>query len=88
MERYRVLIKPSAKKELVAISTKKDRQRIVRKVESLAEEPRPAGCEKLSGYDRYRIRQGKYRIIYGIDDDELVVLVIKIGHRRDVYRAL
>lgn len=88
MERYKVLIKPSARKELLAISTKKDRQRIVRKIESLADEPRPPGCEKLSGYDRYRIRLGKYRIIYGIEDEELVVLVIKIGHRRDVYRAL
>jgi mRNA interferase RelE/StbE len=88
VERYKVLIKPSARKELLAISTKKDRQRIVRKIESLADEPRPPGCEKLSGYDRYRIRQGKYRIIYGIEDKELVVLVIKIAHRRDVYRAL
>ena len=88
MERYRVLIKPSAKKELLAISAKKDRQRIVRKIDALAENPRPPGCEKLSGYDRYRIRQGKYRVVYGIEDDKLIVLIIKIGHRRDIYRAL
>ena len=88
MEKYRVLIKPSAKKELIAIPTKKDRQRIVRKIEALADNPRPPGCEKLSGYDRYRIRHGRYRIVYGVEDDELIVFVIKIGHRRDVYRAL
>lgn len=88
MERYKVLIKPSATKELLAIPAKKDRQRIVRRIEALADDPRPPGCEKLSGYDRYRIRQGNYRIIYGIEDDELVVFIIKIGHRRDVYRAL
>jgi len=88
VERYKVLIKPSAKKEVLAISTKKDRQRIVRKFEALAENPRPPGCEKLSGYDRYRIRQGRYRIVYGVEDDELVVFAIKVGHRRDVYRAL
>ena len=88
MEKYKVLIKPSARKELLAISTKKDRQRIVRKIEALAEHPRPSGCEKLSGYDRYRIRQGRYRIVYAVEDDELVVFVIKIGHRRDIYRAL
>lgn len=88
MERYKVLIKPSAKKELLAIPTKKDRQRIVRKIEALAETPRATGCEKLSGYDRYRIRHGKYRIVYGVEDDGLGVIVIKVGHRRDVYRTL
>jgi mRNA interferase RelE/StbE len=85
--RYRVFIKPSAKKELVAIPSKKDRQRIVRRIQSLAEDPLPPGCQKLSGYDRYRLRQGRYRIVYAIRDEELVVLVIRIGHRREVYRA-
>ena len=88
MEKYRVLIKASAKKELLAIATKKDRQRIVRRIESLADDPRPRGCEKLSGHNRYRIRQGNYRIVYGIEDDELLVWVVKVGHRGDVYRAL
>jgi mRNA interferase RelE/StbE len=88
VEKYRVLIKPSARKELLGISTKEDRQRIVRRIESLADDPRPTGCEKLSGYDRYRIRQGPYRIVYGIQDDELVVFVVRVAHRRDVYRAL
>jgi mRNA interferase RelE/StbE len=86
--KYRVLIKPSARKELLAIPTKKDRQRLVRRIEILAEDPRPAGCQKLTGGDRYRIRQGPYRIVYELQDEELVVLVVKIGHRRDVYRAL
>lgn len=88
MEKYRVLIKPSAKKELLAIATKKDRQRIVRRIEALADDPRPRGCEKLSGHNRYRIRQGNYCIVYGIEDDELLVWVVKVGHRGDVYRAL
>jgi len=86
--KYRVTIKPSAKKELLAVRTKKDRQRIVQRIQSLSGNPRPPGCQKLSGYDRYRLRQGQYRIVYEIRDDELVVVVIKIGHRREVYRAL
>jgi mRNA interferase RelE/StbE len=87
--KYRVLIKPSARKELLAVPTKKDRQRLVRRIELLAEDPRPAGCQKLAGGgDRYRVRQGQYRIVYEIQDAELVVLVVKLGHRRDVYRAL
>lgn len=88
MEKYRVLIKPSAKKELLALSNKKDRQRIVRRIEALTENPRPPGCEKLSGYDRYRLRQGRHRVIYEIHDTDVVVVVVKIGHRRNIYRAL
>lgn len=88
MARYRVAIKPSAKKDLLAVSNKKDRQRIVRRIEALAEDQRPPGCEKLSGYDRYRLRQGRYRIVYEVRDDEVLVVVVKIGHRRDIYRAL
>ena len=88
MGKYRVLIKPSARKELLAIPTKKDRQRLVRRIELLGADPRPAGCQKLTGGgDRYRVRQGLYRIIYEIRDTELVVLVVKLGHRRDVDRA-
>lgn len=88
MEKYRVRIKPSAEKELLAIRTKKDRQRVVRRIQSLSEDPRPPGCQKLSGYDRYRLRQGQYRILYEIRANELVVVVIKLGHRRQVYPAL
>ena len=86
MGKFRVSIKPSAKKELIAVTTKKDRQRIVRRIQSLSDNPRPPGCQKLSGYDRYRIRQGDYRIVYEIRDFEVLVIVVKIGHRRDVYR--
>jgi mRNA interferase RelE/StbE len=88
VEKYRGRIKPSAEKELLAIRTKKDRQRVVRLIQSLSEDPRPPGCQKLSGYDLYRLRQGQYRILYEIRANELVVVVIKIGHRREVYRAL
>lgn len=88
MAKYRLSIKPSARKELVAVATKKDRQRIVRLIQSLAEEPRPPGCQKLSGYDRYRVRQGNYRILYQIQDNKLVIVVVRIKHRREVYRGL
>ena len=88
MGKYRVLIKPSATKELEAIAQKKDRQRIVRKIESLADDPRPPGSHKLTGHDGFRIRQGRYRIVYEITDEELIVLVIKIADRKDVYRDL
>jgi len=84
--KYRILLKPSAVKEIEAISPKKDRQRIVSRISKLAENPRPPGCEKLSGQDKYRIRQGRYRIVYSIEDQNLVVYVVKIGHRKDVYR--
>ena len=87
MARFEILIKRSAAKEIEAISRKKDRQRIVRKIRQLAENPRPPGCQKLSGRDRYRIRQGPYRIVYSIEDDRLIVYVVKIGHRSDVYRG-
>ena len=86
MARFEILIKRSAAKEIEAISRKKDRQRIVRKIRQLAEDPRPPGCQKLSGRDRYRIRQGPYRIVYSIEDDRLIVYVVKVGHRSDVYR--
>lgn len=83
MGKYRVLIKPSAAKELDAIPPKKDRQRIVNRIESLANDPRAPGSHKLTGRDGYRIRQGRYRIVYEIADDTLVVLVVKIADRKD-----
>ena len=85
MEKYRVLIKPSALKELDSI-TKRDLNRIVERMRNLSEIPRPPGCEELSGEDRYRVRQGPYRIVYSIDDKSHEVLVVKVGHRREVYR--
>ena len=85
MAKYRLLIKPSAVKEIEAIPFKKDRQRILERIAKLADNPRPFGCEKLSGQDKYRVRQGRYRIVYAIESDLLLVYVIKIGHRKDVY---
>jgi mRNA interferase RelE/StbE len=84
---YRILIKPSAAKELESLGQKKDRQRLVERIRALAREPRPHGCEKLSGqHGLFRIRAGSYRILYEIDDASAEVHVIKLGHRRDVYR--
>ena len=87
MASYRVLIKASAAKEIEAVDQKKDRQRIVATIFALGGEPRPIGCEKLAGErDRYRVRVGRYRIVYSIADDELLVLVVRVAHRKDVYR--
>lgn len=85
MGRYRIEIKRSAGKEIRKIRSKKDRQRIVERISALSEEPRPVGCQKLSGQEAYRIRQGDYRIVYTIEDDVLIVTIIKVGNRRDVY---
>jgi mRNA interferase RelE/StbE len=82
---YKVVIAASASKELEQIA-KRDRERIGVRVRSLASNPRPPGCEKLSGQDKYRIRQGDYRILYAVDDSNSIVDVVKIGHRREVYR--
>ncbi len=86
MASYRLLIKPSAAKEIEA-APKKDRLRIIKRIQDLSIDPRPPGCEKLSGHDdKYRVRQGVYRIVYSISDIELVVCVVKVGHRKEVYR--
>ena len=86
MDSYKVELTRSAEKDLRRID-KRYISRIFAAVESLEEEPRPVGCTKLSGSDHtYRIRVGSYRVIYEIEDDRLVVLVIKIGHRKDVYQ--
>lgn len=86
MERYELFVKRSAVKEIEGIDTKRERQRVVRRIASLAEDPRPPGCEKLTGREQYRVRQGAYRIVYSVDDVRRAVLVVKVGHRRDVYR--
>lgn len=86
MASYRLFIKTSAAKEIEAIPTKKDRRRVVDRIRSLADEPRPPGCRKLSGAERYRLRVGRYRILYTIEDDRLVVTVVKVGDRNEVYR--
>ncbi len=85
MASYSVRIKRSAARELEAVPLR-DRMRIVRRIEGLASDPRPPGCTRLSGEEKYRLRQGDYRILYEIIDHELVVTVVRIGHRRDVYR--
>jgi mRNA interferase RelE/StbE len=82
---YSLLIKPSALKELEVISPKA-RRRIITRIEGLSADPRPHGCEKLSGLEQYRVRQGDYRLIYSVDDEARTVVIVKIGHRRDVYR--
>ena len=87
MARYRILIKESAAREIEEISSRGDRRRLVDRISALAEDPRPRGCEKLSGHDKYRIRQGPYRILYSIRDEHSTVHVVKVGHRRDVYRG-
>ncbi len=97
MASYRLLIKPSAVRELEGIPSSTptrvprwgpgpDRTRLVSRVQRLAADPRPAGSEKLSGQEKYRLRQGDYRILYLIDDAQASVVVVKIGHRREVYR--
>jgi mRNA interferase RelE/StbE len=84
---YSVLIKTSAAKEVEAIGTKADRQRIISRIRSLGENARPQDSEKLAGYgDRFRVRQGRYRIIYLVDDQRREVTIFKVGHRKDVYR--
>ncbi len=86
MASYRLLIKPSATKEIEA-APKKDRLRIIKRIQDPSTDPRPPGCEKLSGHDdKYRVRQGVYRIVYSVSDTELVVCVVKVGHRKEVYR--
>jgi len=86
MGRYRLLFRKSVAKDLRGIP-KKDVARILRRFNALTDEPRGAGSEKLSGQEKYRVCQGAYRIIYEIRDDVLEVLVVRVGHRRDVYRS-
>ena len=87
MAKFSVRIKTSAVKEIEAISTKRERQRIVRCISGLGDDPRPPGCQKLAGGEnRYRVRQGRYRIVYSIKDSELIVEVVRVGHRKDIYR--
>lgn len=88
MAEYRLLIKPSAAREIEALGRKKDRQRIVNRIAALASEQRPAASEKLAGVEgRYRIRQGEFRIVYAINDTTRSVEIVKVGHRREVYRG-
>lgn len=80
-----LLIKASAAKELEA-TPKKDRKRLAARIGGLATTPRPGGSEKLSGEEKYRIRQGDYRILYLIEDASSTITIVKVGHRREVCR--
>ena len=85
MARYEVGLKASVLKDLERLQTP-DRERCLQAISALADDPRPRGCEKLSAQERYRVRVGALRIVYEVRDARLVVWVVKIGHRRDVYR--
>jgi len=82
---YCIEILRSAQKQLSKIN-RQDQDRIISSIESLANNPRPDGCKKLSGRPAWRIRIGSYRVIYEIQDEKLIVLVVRIGHRREIYR--
>lgn len=85
MAKYNLTIKQSAAKELADIP-KKDLLKVIKRIQLLCENPRPIGSQKLSARQQYRVRQGDYRIVYSIKDKELLVDIVKIGHRREVYR--
>ena len=85
MAGYKVFFKNSVEKDFVGIP-KKNLAKIIKRIGELADDPRPPGCEKLTGQDRYRLRQGRYRIVYSIQDNKLTVWVVKVGHRKDIYR--
>jgi mRNA interferase RelE/StbE len=85
MAKYKIEIKKSAVKELNNLPVS-ELKRIVQKIQNLTEDPRPPGCKKLTAEEKYRIRSGNYRILYIIEDEILIIYIVKIGHRRDVYR--
>ena len=87
MGSFELRFKPSVAKDLRGIP-RVDVQRVLARIEALRSDPRPTGCEKLSGQERYRVRQGHYRILYRVADTEMVVEIVKVGHRREVYRSL
>jgi len=85
MAKYKLVFKKSVAKDLRSIPNR-DVARILQRTTKLQENPRPVGSEKLSGQERYRIRQGLYRIIYELKDELLVVTVVKVAHRKHVYK--
>ncbi len=85
MAEYKIYFKESVYKDFKSIP-KPDLKKILLKIEILSQNPRPIGCEKLTGRERYRIRQGKYRVVYSIQDNVLTVWIVKVGHRKDIYR--
>jgi len=85
MAAYKVYFRASVGKDFASIP-RSDLKKILQRIKTLAENPRPPGCEKLTGQERYRVRQGRYRIVYSIHDDELTIWIVKVGHRKDIYR--
>jgi len=85
MAEYKVYFRESVEKDFRAIP-KKDIRKILHCIELLAIKPRPSGCEKLTDRERYRIRQGQYRIVYSVQDKEFTVWIVRVGHRKDIYR--
>lgn len=83
---YKIFFKKSVEKDLNRIG-KNELKKIIARITALADNPRPPGCEKLTGLERYRIRQGRYRILYSIQDYELTIWVVKVAHRKDVYKT-
>lgn len=86
MASYELVFKRSVAKDLRRLSNN-DVAKLVERMHALAADPRPPGCEKLSGMERYRVRQGDYRIVYEIQQSRLIVLVVKVAHRKHVYKA-
>ena len=82
---YKIFFKKSVEKDFKAIP-KNELKKIIKRIGGLANDPRPQGSEKLTGQDRYRLRQGRYRIVYSIQDNKLTIWVVKVGHRKDIYR--
>lgn len=85
MAAYKIYFRKSVEKDFAAMP-KSDLKKILQRIRMLSDDPRPLGCEKLTGQNRYRVRQGRYRIVYSIQDKELTVWVVKVGHRKDIYR--
>lgn len=85
MARYELRVRPSGAKDLHSLS-REDVMHIPVRIEALRDDPRPTGSEKLSAQERYRVRQGNYRIVYGIEEAKVVVEIVKVGHRREGYR--
>ncbi len=85
MAAYNIYFRASVEKDFASMP-KNDLKKILQRIKTLAENPRPHGCEKLTGQERYRVRQGRYRIVYSIHDDQLTVWIVKVGHRKDIYR--
>ena len=85
MEQYSIFFKKSVEKDLSNIP-KREVGKILKRIKSLVNDPRPPDCEKLTGQEKYRLRQGRYRIVYSIQDEELTIWIVKVGHRKNVYR--